>query len=188
MSRPTIKDACILRRTAERMTEGIVKWLNESDCNKEEITDQLEETFIACANDLDGYRLARYLDRDMSWTPDENLVDILTHVECIANGILHEEVINWVVNNSISLKYKVGDTVILDKTAKAKIRSSFFIEVGDKPIKVVGLYPMSADYVLGYDGQSRMNSRPIIHAEFVQPPPLFPIESIPDATGNSLAI
>ena len=61
--------------------------------------------------DFDGYHLARHLD-NQGWTPDADLVDILSNTDQYFFAALRQAELEWIKTNNITPKFKIGDNVV----------------------------------------------------------------------------
>lgn len=106
--RPHSRDPNILEAAAARMVEGVrEKFDGLSD---EEIAKGLTQAML-WGMSLDGYDIARRLEKEHLCEPDAEMVEML---DCAYGYVFQEHreaVKRWVTANSITLKRQVGDRI-----------------------------------------------------------------------------
>lgn len=98
----------------------VIRWCNErSDGFLSEddiglIAAQIKT--VVGAYNLDGYLLAKILERDFNWKPDGTLVGILDEACELRDKAYDDEVRAWVADNLIKPALKIGDHVNITLT------------------------------------------------------------------------
>lgn len=109
IKRPGKRDEAILKAAIQQILPEVLGWLGGDDRPEEVARDLLRAA--EDSTDLDGYQLARTLERDCYWDSDTNLVDIL---EMLSSKVwqLHQKMVaDWVKEQGIVPALKVGDKV-----------------------------------------------------------------------------
>lgn len=113
--RPEINDEAVVLAAAKRLAPKVNEW---ADGNPDEIEQTIKDLVEAIGDniyDLDGYRLSQHLDRNVGYSADSALVEILDS----AGFYLHDEhksaVQEWVKVNSITVPFKIADKVVVKR-------------------------------------------------------------------------
>lgn len=139
----------VYEASARAVLKDVMSWLKcelvgeERDEEEAEVLKQLVEAMLSSLN-LDGYELARLLDRHHSWDPDESLVDILSGLEGRVYGAHKKAVQAWVAAQGLTLEFAAGTRVTSEGFRRAGSRN---------PGTVVGHRPETAEYLIQFDGE-----------------------------------
>lgn len=113
--RPQLLDQGVLECVASRLFSEVKRWLEDSGedlsaRDEQGMFDVLVELLHHRLGQWDGYVLARDLE-DQGWTPNSQLVEVLSDSSRLADHCLREEQIRWVHEESLSPKHGVGEEV-----------------------------------------------------------------------------
>lgn len=107
--RPRLTDKSVVDAAARKLFPEVKEWMGDmfKTCR------ETEETVLTDLRDaikrewIDGYRMARFLEKECTWTPDCRLVEILEGVDL--HGCLRDAERLWVIKNQIRPALAVGD-------------------------------------------------------------------------------
>ena len=122
----------------KEVAQQVNDWCND-ETPAEDIERDLSEIYEYRVY-IDGFEAAKTLSDSYYYEADSELVDILEHASSKFRNHLRNEIKEWVAQNHIKPKYKVGDKV----TVSAKTLRS------DKDMKgeVINVYADTAEYTI----------------------------------------
>jgi hypothetical protein len=104
--RPTYRDAGVIERVVEGILPAVMKWDGSTELDKPDLrialTDALE------SEGKDAYRIAKNLDEQKLWMVDQRLVRELEALDSIWWQAELDAIKEWVLDNQIKPKFKVG--------------------------------------------------------------------------------
>jgi hypothetical protein len=140
-NRPREDDAEIIKSVAERLLPQLKAWHDEDDGGE-----TLDEMFslLKRSTDWDGYALAKDME-GAGYSPDADLVDLLSNAEHYRYSVLGSKVREWVIANKIESKLKVGDMV---KFSSIRSTKAFPIRKKGEQGEIVEVMADRACYVI----------------------------------------
>jgi hypothetical protein len=110
--RPTRRDAAVVAEAARWLASKVHGWLKEGGDNVSTYEEVLSDLVDALKwGDTDGYELAKSLERNRSYDPDANLVEILDEASSVFSRAHTEAQKAWVISSGAKPQFKPGDTV-----------------------------------------------------------------------------
>lgn len=110
--RPKQNDPEVRKLVVERLAELVKPWLEDGGDTTEDLVEQLDSVLRYA--DLDGYKLAKDLDRNHGWDPDEELVEILSRVVFLQSNAHREVTFRWLQVSGLQPKLELGAAVKVD--------------------------------------------------------------------------
>ena len=119
--RPTLSDPRVREETISRILPAVISWLAEvgdepkTPEGKDDLKKELLKAF-GYHSLVDGYHLAKNLERQSCWDPDSDLVDILESAASYEWDSLQAIVKDWVTESGITPAHKIGDQLTVKFT------------------------------------------------------------------------
>lgn len=111
--RPTKIPESMEPKAIKKIAAILSEWNSEfSEKDLEELSKALFKKSLDFYSN--GYELAKFLDDEFYITPNSSLVEALDDIGYILNRVLDEAVEDWVRQDHIEPKFKVGDTVTIE--------------------------------------------------------------------------
>lgn len=125
-------DKKIIDIVAEYLSKKIDIWANDGDSSFNAVRDILRYNYN---RSLDGYRLAKMLEKDYSYSPDSKLVDILNE----AMILIESEKLKLSLEVLDSVKKRLSDEEVKKFSSKIKIGDSVSVFSNDANSDVCGI-------------------------------------------------
>jgi hypothetical protein len=172
--RPRITDTNVINEAITKILPKVNLWVFQSSSDRVtydigENTRNLVDLIESNINDMDGYKLCKYLEDEEGWEPDTELVLILNELEDIFCEVHEEKVREWVLKENIKLTIPHGSFVKVISTNRYK----------NSICTINGCNADTARYSINVKGYGEIEV-PAEAVELVSLP-----DSIPDASGNS---
>jgi len=117
------------KAVAEKLADDVMAWLDEEH-TRESVIDDLEK---AIAYGLDGYAIAKYLDSDLGWSVDADLVEILENSYWIESSLHDKAVEAWVMACGIKPRLQLWAPVkVKTRATNNKVVDGLIVSIDEK--------------------------------------------------------
>ena len=127
------------RQIVEKILPKVTEWMM-GDEDESGLRNDLME-MLDQDHDGDGYKLARFLEREFYWSADSALVEILDDVPHERIKLHTDAVLEWVKANDIKPTLELGTRVKFKRNGWEDVQGV-----------IVGFYPETAQYTVAVDG------------------------------------